>query len=167
VVRPNDTCVIRIAHSEMGQGTLTGLVRRRRAPVRLEKVTTEGLMPGHNLAAKRAWGNMSTGGSQGIRQSQDYVRHDGAAARMMLLQAAADHWQVPVAEVTVEKGIIKHVPSFRQIGYGKVAAAAAKLTPPDLKTIKLKDPNDWRPGMSTMSVVDQSGHRAVKALPWP
>ena len=146
VVRPNDTCVIRIARSEMGQGTLTGLAQlvAEELDCDWKKVTTEGLTPGRNLASKRAWGNMSTGGSQGIRQSQDYVRRGGAAARMMLMQAAADLWQVPVAEVTVDKGIIKHGPTFRRIGYGKVAAAAAKLTPPDPKTIKLKDPKDWK-----------------------
>ena len=146
VVRPNDTCVIRIARSEMGQGTLTGLAQLVAEELECDwkKVTTEGLTPGRNLAAKRAWGNMSTGGSQGIRQSQDYVRRGGAAARMMLLQAAADHWQVPVSEVTVDKGIIRHASTFRQIGYGKVAAAAAKLTPPDPKSIQLKDPKDWK-----------------------
>ena len=146
VVRPNDTCVIRIARSEMGQGTLTGLAQLVAEELECDwkKVTTEGLTPGRNLAAKRAWGNMSTGGSQGIRQSQDYVRRGGAVARMMLLQAAADHWQVPVSEVTVDKGIIKHMSTARQISYGKVAAAAAKLTPPDPKSIKLKDPKDWK-----------------------
>ncbi len=146
VVRPNDTCVIRIARSEMGQGTLTGLAQlvAEELDCDWKKVTTEGLTPGRNLAAKRAWGNMSTGGSQGIRQSQDYVRRGGAAARMMLLQAAADHWKVPVAEVTVEKGIIKHGSTARTISYGKVAADAAKLTPPDPKSIKLKDPKDWK-----------------------
>ena len=146
VVRPNDTCVIRIARSEMGQGTVTGLAQLVAEELECDwrKVTTEGLTPGRNLAAKRAWGNMSTGGSQGIRQSQDYVRRGGAAARMMLMQAAADHWHVPVSEVTVERGIVKHLPSLRQIGYGKVAAEAAKLTPPDPKSIKLKDPKDWK-----------------------
>ena len=116
VVRPNDTCVIRIARSEMGQGTLTGLAQLVAEELECDwkKVTTEGLTPGRNLAAKRAWGNMSTGGSQGIRQSQDYVRRGGAAARMMLLQAAADHWQVPVSEVTVDKGIIKHASTARR-----------------------------------------------------
>lgn len=146
VVRPNDTCVIRIARSEMGQGTLTGLAQlvAEELDCDWKKVTTEGLTPGRNLAAKRAWGDMSTGGSRGIRGSQDYIRRGGAAARMMLLQAAADFWQVPVSEVTVDKGIIKHASTFRQIGYGKVAAAAAKLTPPDPKSITLKDSKDWK-----------------------
>jgi len=112
--------------------------------VRLEEVTTEGITPGRNLASKRAGGEMGTGGSRGIRTSQDYVRRGGAAARMMLLQAAADQWKVPVGELTVSEGVITHAASKRSIRYGKIAAAAAKLTPPDPKTIKLKNPKDWK-----------------------
>ena len=107
-IKPDDTCVIRIARSEMGQGTLTGLAQLVAEELECDwsKVTTEGITPGRNLASKRAWGDMSTGGSRGIRGSQDYVRRGGAAARMMLLQAAADQWKVPVAELTVSKGVI-------------------------------------------------------------
>ena len=61
----------------------------------------------------------------------------------MLLQAAADQWKVPVAELTVSKGVITHAASKRKTSYGKVAAAASKVTPPDQKAIKLKDPKDW------------------------
>jgi len=63
---------------------------------------------------------------------------------MMLVQAAAEQWKVPVGELTVADGVITHAPSGRKTGYGRVAAAAAKLTPPDPKTIKLKDPKDWK-----------------------
>src|SRR6266568_4671093 len=87
---------------------------------------------------------MATGGSRGIRGSQDYVRRGGAAARMMLVQAAADQWKVPAGELTVADGVITHAASKRSTTYGKVAAAAAKLTPPDAKSIKLKDPKDWK-----------------------
>ena len=144
-IKPDDTCVIRIARSEMGQGTLTGLAQLVAEELECDwsKVTTEGITPGRNLASKRAWGEMGTGGSRGIRTSQDYVRRGGAAARMMLLQAAADQWKVPVAELTVSKGVISHAASKRKTSYGKVAAAAAKVTPPDPKAIKLKDPKDW------------------------
>jgi isoquinoline 1-oxidoreductase beta subunit len=62
----------------------------------------------------------------------------------MLLQAAADQWKVPVDELSVANGVITHAPSKRSTTYGKVAAAAAKLTPPDPKSIKLKDPKDWK-----------------------
>src|SRR5580692_4657643 len=145
-IRPDDTCVIRIARSEMGQGTLTGLAQLVAEELECDwsKVATEGITPGRNLASKRAWGEMGTGGSRGIRTSQDYVRRGGAVARMMLLQAAADQWNVPVGELTVSNGIITHAASKRSIHYGEVAAAAAKLTPPDAKSIKLKDPKDWK-----------------------
>src|SRR5262245_5372791 len=146
VVRPDETCVIRIARSEMGQGTLTGLAQLVAEELECDwkKVATEHVYPGQNLAHKRIWGEMATGGSRGIRTSQDYVRRGGAAARMMLLQAAAEEWRVPVAELSVSDGVITHPASGRKTTYGKVAAAAAKLTPPDPKSIKLKDPKDWK-----------------------
>jgi len=145
-IKPDDTCVIRIARSEMGQGTLTGLAQLVAEELECDwnKVTTEQITPGTNLARKRIWGDMSTGGSRGIRTSQDYVRRGGAAARIMLLQAAADEWKVPAGELTVSDGVIRHAASNRSTSYGKVAAAAAKLEPPDPKGIKLKDPKDWK-----------------------
>jgi isoquinoline 1-oxidoreductase beta subunit len=144
-IKPDDTCVIRIARSEMGQGTLTGLAQLVAEELECDwkKVTTEGISPSRNLASKRAWGEMGTGGSRGIRVSQDYVRKGGAAARMMLLQAAADQWKVPAGELTVANGVITHAASKRTTSHGKIAAAAARLTPPDPKDIKLKDPKTW------------------------
>ena len=145
VIRPDDTCVIRIARSEMGQGTRTGLAHLVAEELECDwaKVATDSITPGQNLARKRAWGEMGTGGSRGIRTSQDYVRRGGATARVMLLQAAADQWHVPVGELTVAKGVITHAASGRTTTYGKVAAAAARLTPPDPKSITLKDPRTW------------------------
>jgi isoquinoline 1-oxidoreductase beta subunit len=146
VVRADDTCVIRIARSEMGQGTLTGLAQLVAEELECDwkKVATEQVTPGQNLARKRIWGEMGTGGSRGIRTSQDYVRRGGAVARMMLMQAAADEWKVPVGELRVADGVITHATSNRSVSYGKVAAAAAKLTPPDPKSITLKAPKDWK-----------------------
>ena len=85
-IKPDDGCVIRIARSEMGQGTLTGLAQLVAEELECDwkKVRTEGISPSRNLASKRAWGEMGTGGSRGIRVSQDYVRKGGAAARLML-----------------------------------------------------------------------------------
>ena len=144
-IKPDDTCVIRIARSEMGQGTITGLAQLVAEELECDwkKVTTEQITPGTNLARKRAWGEMGTGGSRGIRTSQDYVRRGGAAARIMLLQAAADEWKVPVGELKVANGVITHAASQRSVSYGKIATAAAKIDPPDPKSIKLKDPKDW------------------------
>src|SRR6516164_6025331 len=85
LIKPDDTCVIRIARTEMGQGTKTGLAQLVAEELECDwkKVTTESITPGQNLARKRVWNNMGTGGSRGIRESQDYVRRGGAAARIM------------------------------------------------------------------------------------
>ncbi|OAF12282.1 xanthine dehydrogenase family protein molybdopterin-binding subunit [Bradyrhizobium neotropicale] len=144
VVRPDDTVVIRIARSEMGQGSLTGLAQLVAEELECDwtKVTTEYPTPGQSVARKRAWGDFSTGGSRGIRSSQDYVRKGGATARVMLIQAAADGWKVPASECTAANSVITHTPSGKTTTYGRVAEAAAKLTPP--ADVKLKDPKDWR-----------------------
>lgn len=144
VVRPDDTVVIRIARSEMGQGSLTGLAQLVAEELACDwsKVTTEYPTPGQSVARKRVWGDFSTGGSRGIRSSQDYVRKGGATARVMLIQAAADEWKVPASECAAASSVITHTPSGRTTTYGKVAEAAAKLTPP--ADVKLKDPKDWR-----------------------
>ena len=144
VVHPDERVVIRIARSEMGQGTLTGLAQLVAEELECDwtRVTTEYPTPGQNLARQRVWGNFSTGGSRGIRESHDYVRKGGAAARTMLVQAAAQGWGVPAAECRADQGVITHAGSGRRTTYGAVAAAAAKLTPP--ADVALKDPKDWK-----------------------
>ena len=156
VVKPDDTIIVRIARSEMGQGTLTGLAQlvAEELDANWTKVTTEYPTPATNLSRNRIWGNFGTGGSQGIRQSNDYVRKGGAAARMMLVQAAADEWKVPAAECRAANSIVTHTPSGRTVSYGKVALAAGKLTPPDAATITLKDPKDWKLAGKRMARLD-------------
>jgi isoquinoline 1-oxidoreductase subunit beta len=167
VIRPDDTVVVRIARSEMGQGTLTGLAQLVAEELECDwaKVTTEYPTPGQNLARNRAWGNFSTGGSRGVRESHDYVRKGGAAARMMLVQAAADQWKVPVAECSVAQGVITHGPSRRTLRYGQVAAAAARLTPP--AEVPLKDPKTWRLAgqpVKRLDTVDKTTGRQVYGM---
>ncbi len=144
LIKPDDTVVIRIARSEMGQGTLTGLAQlvAEELECNWAKVTTEYPTPGQNLARNRVWGDFSTGGSRGIRQSHEYVRRGGATAREMLIQAAAKDWGVAASEVTAANSVLTHAASGRSTTYGKVAAAAALLEPP--KDVKLKDPKDWK-----------------------
>ncbi|HEX8167518.1 MAG TPA: molybdopterin cofactor-binding domain-containing protein, partial [Beijerinckiaceae bacterium] len=143
VIKPDDTIVVRIARSEMGQGTLTGLAQLVVEELEGDwsKVTTEYPTPGQNLARNRVWQSYSTGGSRGIRESNEYVRKGGAAAREMLIQAAANAWGVPASECRAAKSVVTHTPSGRTVTYGKVAEAAGKLEPP--KDVKLKDPKDW------------------------
>lgn len=144
VVKPDETVVIRIARTEMGQGSLTGLAQLVAEELECDwsKVTTEYPTPGESVKRKRAWGDFSTGGSRGIRESHEYVRQGGAAARQMLIQAAANEWKVNPSECTAANSVITHTASGRKTTYGKVAEAAAKLEVP--KDIKLKDPKDWK-----------------------
>ena len=144
VIHPDDRVVVRIARSEMGQGTYTALAQLVAEELDCDwsKVSSEFASPNEHIRRKRIWGSMSTGGSQGVRSSQDYVRKAGAAARVMLVNAAAARWNVSAAECMVERGVISHAPSKRSLRYGEVAAEAAKLEPP--KDVALRDPKDWK-----------------------
>src|SRR5262245_2057876 len=144
VIRPDDTVVIRMARSEMGQGTITGLAQMVAEELECDwrKIVYEYPTPGQSVKRKRVWGDYSTGGSRGIRTSHEYVRKGGAAARIMLVQAAANQWGVPASECTVANSIITHGPSKKRTTYGKVAEAAARLEPP--KDVPLKDPKSWK-----------------------
>jgi isoquinoline 1-oxidoreductase beta subunit len=106
------------------------------------KIVIEYPTPGQSVARKRVWGEFSTGGSRGIRQSNEYVRKGGAAARMMLVQAAANQWKVPASECTASNSVITHTPTKRTVTFGAVAEAAARLEQP--KEVPLKDPKSWK-----------------------
>ena len=143
-IAADDTVTIRIARSEMGQGTLTGLAQlvAEELDCDWDKVTYEFPTPGQNVARERVWGDFSTGGSRGLRASQQYVREGGAAAKIMLVQAAADQWQVPFDQCTASNSVITHGPSGRSTTYGKVADAAAGVPVP--AKVVLRDPAQWR-----------------------
>jgi isoquinoline 1-oxidoreductase subunit beta len=144
VIRPDETVVIRIMRSEMGQGSLTGLAQLVAEELDCDwsNVTTEFPTPRENLARNRVWGESNTTGSRAIRESNEYVRKGGATARMMLVQAAANAWNVPASECSATNGVISHQSSGRSVSYGKVADAAAKLTPPS--DVVLKSTKDWK-----------------------
>ena len=143
VIRPDDMVVIRVARSEMGQGITTALPMLVAEELECDwsKVRAEFPRADENLRRHRAWGDMSTGGSRSVRGSQEYLRKAGAAAREMLIAAAAEQWNVPPAECQAAKSIVTHKPSGRTLRFGEVAEAAAKLPPP--AEPKLKDPKDW------------------------
>ncbi|MAK62060.1 MAG: aldehyde dehydrogenase [Ponticaulis sp.] len=141
IIGRDDVVTVRIARSEMGQGTMTGLAQlvAEELDADWDKVVAEFPTPGENLARQRVWKDFSTGGSRGVRGSIPYVQEGAAAARAMLLQAAADEWGVPVSEVSVSKGVISH--GDKTLTYGAVAEAASKVTPPE--NVTLKDPSEW------------------------
>ncbi|PRD40616.1 aldehyde dehydrogenase [Phyllobacterium phragmitis] len=143
-IHPDDTVVIRIVRSEMGQGTLTGLAQLVAEELECDwsKVTTVYPTPGESLRRDRVWGSFSTSGSRGIRGSHEYVRQGGATAREMLIAAAASVWNVPASECSAANSIITHGASGRTERYGAVATLAAQMPPPG--NIVLKDPKDWK-----------------------
>ncbi|MFT8245698.1 molybdopterin cofactor-binding domain-containing protein [Roseomonas sp. BN140053] len=144
VIHPDDRVVLRMARTEMGQGTRTGLAQLFAEELGCDwsKLSTEYVTPGQSLARNRAWGPFLTAGSQGIRQSQEIVRRGGAAARTMLVQAAATRWGVPAGECSVRDSVITHAGSGRTLRFGEVAAEAARVTPPT--EVRLKEPGEWR-----------------------
>jgi isoquinoline 1-oxidoreductase beta subunit len=144
VIHPDDRIVIRIARSEMGQGTLTALAQLVAEELDCDwaNVHTEFASPNEHFRRNRIWGSMSTGGSMGVRSSQDYVRKAGASARAMLVAAAAARWGVPASACAVDKGVVTHASSGRTLRYGELATDAAAIAPP--KDVPLRDPKDWK-----------------------
>jgi isoquinoline 1-oxidoreductase subunit beta len=144
MIHPDDSIIIRIARTELGQGSYTGLAQLVAEELEADwsKIRPEYADVNEHIKRKRIWGGMSTGGSRSIRDSQEYLRKAGAAAREMLLAAASQKLEAPVAELSVAKGVITHKASGRSVTYGQVAAVAAKLEVP--KEPKLKDPKDWK-----------------------
>jgi isoquinoline 1-oxidoreductase subunit beta len=144
VVRSDGAVVVRIARSEMGQGSQTGLaiLVAEELDCDWNRVSTEFVSVAEHLRRGRVWGSMLTGGSLAIRGSQLYLRTAGAAARQMLTTAAANRWSVPTVECSVSHGVITHRPTGRQFGFGQVATEAAMLPVPT--NVRLKDPREWK-----------------------
>ena len=132
LIAPDNSVTIRTARSEMGQGALTGLAMLVAEELECDwsSVRTEFVQPGENVRRNRAWGDLSTSASRSIAFSQQSLREAGAAAREMLISAAADRWDVAPSDCRAENGIITHLPTGRRLPFGTVAAQAAKMEPP-------------------------------------
>jgi isoquinoline 1-oxidoreductase beta subunit len=144
VIEPDDTVIIRVAKSEMGQGSFTALAMLVAEELECDwsKVKAEFAPPHENRKRNRVWGNMSTGASRSISASQNDLRRAGATAREMLIAAAAARWKVAGSECAAANGTITHLPSGRNVTFGRIAADAATVTPP--AQVALKDPKDWK-----------------------
>jgi len=140
----DDTVTIRVAHTEMGQGALTGLAMLVAEELECDwsKVRTQLVSPTENERRQNAWGDTSTGASRSIASSQLYLRQAGATARDMLIAAAAARWKVPAAQCRARDSVITHDPSGRSLSFGAVAEEAGKLEPP--KEMQLKPPEQWQ-----------------------
>lgn len=144
VIEPDDTVIIRVAKSEMGQGAFTALPMLVAEELECDwrKVRAEFVRAHENVKRQRVWGNMSTGASRGISSSQQDLRRAGATARTMLIAAAATQWGVTPAECAAANSVITHRSSGRSVRFGAVAAAAAAIPAP--AEVRLKDPADWK-----------------------
>ncbi|MES2604236.1 MAG: molybdopterin cofactor-binding domain-containing protein, partial [Pseudomonadota bacterium] len=123
-IAADDTVTIKYARSEMGQGSLTSAPQlvADELDANWEQVRIAYVDVNEHIRMNNAWGSMQTVGSQTIRNSQTYLRQAGAAARAMLVAAAAQTWKVPASEITVSNGVIAHAASGKQSGFGAFAA---------------------------------------------
>src|SRR3989440_11914805 len=142
-ISADSTVTVIVKHLEMGQGTYTGLPTL--VAEELDADWAQMRVEGAPADAKRYnnlfWGEaQGTGGSSSLPNSYEQLRKAGAAARFMLVAAAAERWKVPAKEITVTRGVVQHKKSGRRAKFGElVAAAATPVVPADLP---LQDPKD-------------------------
>ena len=140
----DDTVTVLIKHIEFGQGPFTGLstIVAEELDADWSKIRAEHAPANDNLYKNTILGLQGTGGSTAIANSYEQLRKAGAAARAMLVEAAALTWRVPAGEISVERGVLRHAKSNRQGRFGQFAEAAAKLPVPE--DPPLKDPSRFR-----------------------
>jgi isoquinoline 1-oxidoreductase beta subunit len=142
-ITPEELIVITVSQSEMGQGVYTSIPMIVADELEADwKTVRFRAAPAADEYKNPVWGMQTTGGSTSIRHFHDLLRQAGAAAREMLLQAAAGTWEVPRSECLAANGAVQHTKTGRSLSYGKLAAAASKLFPP--KEPLLKDSSKFR-----------------------
>ena len=143
-IAPDDTVTVIIKHLDKGQGVTTGLttIVAEELDADWPQMRAEFAPANAALYKNLAFGIQGTGGSTSVANSWMQLRLAAAAAREMMIAAAAGHWQVPASEITVEKGVVAHQASARTARFGALAADAAKLPVPQNPT--LKDPSKFR-----------------------
>jgi isoquinoline 1-oxidoreductase beta subunit len=143
-ISPDETVTIYSSQMDMGQGIYHGLATLVQEELDADwtKVSVAGGFGNPALYGNLALGGkiQFTGGSSGIRSSWERYRRVGAAARAMLVAAAAEQWNVPVSEVSTKNGVVSHA-SGKSATYGALVSAAAARSVPD---VALKQPQDWK-----------------------
>ncbi len=136
----DDTVTVIVKHLEMGQGTYTGLptLVAEELDARWDQVRAEGAPADAKLYNNLFWGPaQGTGGSTAMANSYEQMRKAGAAARQMLVAAAAERWQVPAGEIQIRDGVLTHG-ADRRATFGELAEAAARHPVP--QEVRLKEP---------------------------
>ena len=143
IIKPDNTVTVLCKHIEMGQGPLTGMATLVAEELGADWAQMRGAHAPSNpiLYKNLQFGVQGTGGSSAIANSYEQMRKVGAAAREMLVAAAADRWKVSATEIRVENGVLSH-PSGKQGGFGEFVAQAMLLPVP--ATPKLKDPSAFK-----------------------
>lgn len=141
----DDRVTVIIKHLEMGQGIYTGLATlvAEELDAAWSQIDVEAAPVDAERYNNLFWGKMQgTGGSTAIANSFEQMRQAGAAARAMLVKAAAKQWAVPENEIRVRDGVLSHATSGRQARFGSLASLAAQEPVPE--TVLLKDPDQFR-----------------------
>jgi len=143
-IGPDNTVTVIVKHLEMGQGTHTGLptLVAEELDADWSQIRVEGAPADAKRYNNLFWGEaQGTGGSTALANSYEQLRKAGASARLMLVGAAAERWNVPRSEITVSKGVVEHRKSRKKAKFGELAAdAATQVVPVD---VPLKDPKDF------------------------
>lgn len=149
----SDNTVYIVCHrSEMGQGIRTGLPQI----VADELEADWGLVKVIQAPANPELGSQNTDGSRSIRKFYQTMREMGAAAKIMLEQAAADFWQVPISEVKAQNHQVIHSASKRVLSFGQLAELASQSAVPEVATLKLKAKKDFNYIGKGLAPVDQA-----------
>ena len=140
----DDSVTVLVKHIEFGQGPFTAAatIIAEELDADWTQMRAEHAPADIRLYANNGMGIQGTGGSSATAESYDQMRHVGAKARAMLVQAAAQQWRVKPGEITVSKGVIAHAKSRRQARFGQFAEAASQM--PEPASVTLKDPAAFR-----------------------
>lgn len=145
-IAPDNTVHVIIKHLEMGQGTFTGLSTLIAEELEADwsQIKPHAAPANAALYNNLLWGPaQGTGGSTAIANSFEQMRKAGAAAKMMLVAAAAQLWDLPADEISVSQGVVSHKASGKSASFGELAELAAKQDVPEPEEITLKDPKDF------------------------